>query len=384
MNAKPGPPERIAPERIALALSGGNALGAFQAGVYRVLHDAGVRPDWILGTSIGAVNGAIIAGNPVERRIERLQRFWSMAGAPSTEWTAKWAAEWPVPAPLGAWMDDAGRLTGQAQALLFGRPGIFAPHVAGIAPARPGRPGGSNRAGSYDLTPLRATLETLVDFDRLNHDGVRLTVLATDLETGEEVPFDTQRQRIGPEHIMASAALVPDFRPVEIDGRVLGDGGLRANLPVEALLRDPPEEHLLCIAVDLFSSRGERPASMASAFNRRQELLFASQSRLMLEAHQREDRLRRLLGTLADLIPEDLRDRPETAAALAEARRPGITVVPLACPAEGDNVAIRTYDYSQRTLSARWQAGALAATEILPVLAEYGAGRNAPKSETES
>ena len=63
-------------ERIALLLQGGGALGSYQGGVYQALAEADLHPDWVAGISIGAINSALIAGNPPERRVERLREFW--------------------------------------------------------------------------------------------------------------------------------------------------------------------------------------------------------------------------------------------------------------------------------------------------------------------
>ena len=80
------PPERRRPtstpfESVALLLQGGGALGAYQAGVYEALLDNGVEPTWIAGISIGAINSAIIVGNPAENRVAKLRAFWEMVSS---------------------------------------------------------------------------------------------------------------------------------------------------------------------------------------------------------------------------------------------------------------------------------------------------------------
>ena len=64
------------PGQVVLVLQGGGALGSYQAGVYQALHEAGIEPDWVIGTSIGAINGSLIAGNAPENRLARLKEFW--------------------------------------------------------------------------------------------------------------------------------------------------------------------------------------------------------------------------------------------------------------------------------------------------------------------
>jgi NTE family protein len=350
MTARPA-----APAPTALVLAGGNSLGAFQAGAYCALHDHGVRPDWIVGASIGAVNGAIIAGNPTERRAEALRTFWAEAAWP-TGWTAC----------LGPWTAALQRLAGQMQTVYFGTPAIFVPNFRGLAA------GGMAAAGLYDLGPLRDTLERLVDFELLNRGDVRVTVVAVDLESGDEVLFDTRTGWVGPEHIMASGALIPEFRPIEIGGRILGDGGLIANLPIDVVWREPDGARL-CIAVDLFSAHGSRFTTLAEATMRRQEFMFASQSRWMLEMYRRDVGLRRKLRAVLDLLPPDLRDRPEVQAALPEAERPDMNLLRLVW-GSGNEIGNRAYDYSDRAVALRWKAGALTAAEGLRALAD---GRDA-------
>src|SRR5919206_536658 len=210
MPSSPAPrPDRPFPDqgRVALVLGGGNALGAYLAGAYERLHEAGVRPDRIVGASIGAVTGAILAGNPPERRLERLEAFWAGAALPTFR------------APAA---DERGRQVYNgvhaALAAILGRPGIFRHRYPGLWSVLPGVP---DDVALYDHAPLRGTLERLVDFDRLNRAEVRLTLACTDLETGEDVHFDNTREEIGPEHVLASAAIAPLFPPVEIGGGLL-------------------------------------------------------------------------------------------------------------------------------------------------------------------
>jgi NTE family protein len=337
-------------QRIALVLAGGNALGAFEAGAYQVLHDQGLQPDWVVGTSIGAVNAAIIAGNPPAQRTDALRTFWSQVA-------------WPIGgggAPDGL-AHVMQRLAGQLQAASFGNQAMFVPSLTGLLANE------MSAIGLYDLAPLRSTLECLVDFDLLNTGSVRLTVVAVDLETGDEVLFDTRTDRLGPEHIMASNALIPDFKPVEIDGCLLGDGGLSANLPVDVVRREP-DANRVCIAVELFSARRPPCTSFAEAVARRQELLFASQSRWFLEAHARENRLRAALRAVIGLVPGRLWDRPELKAAMAEADLPDMRLVTIAGDPDPE-VGNWLYDYSEQTIRTRWQAGEAKAKDALQSIA---------------
>ena len=340
------------PPRRALVLSGGVALGAFEAGAYEALEDAGGSlPDWIVGASIGAVNAAIIAGNPPGRRVEQLRRFWEYVATdpmPATSFLLG-----PPPA-AGAWRkayNDASAF----QTMLFGRRGLLRPKLA---------LGGGMGAGPglYDLQPLRERLPELLDFDRLNGGEIRVSVAATDVLSGERVVFDTARgDRIGPEHVAASSALMPIIAPVEVDGRLLGDGGLAANAPVDLVLDNPAAGDLLCFVVELFSAGGSRPPSLAAALSRAVDLAFGNQTRRLLEGRGREHRLRALVGRLAERLPPELRDDPEVASILeeAEAGARAATVVCVTRQAMPDEAHPGgAFDFSPATLADRWDAGA--------------------------
>jgi NTE family protein len=351
-----------APTRRAMVLPGGVALGAFEAGAYAALEEAGAPlPGWFVGASIGAVNAAIVAGNPPGRRVERLRRFWESVARDPTPATSFLLG--PPPAE-GAWR-KAYNEASALQALLLGRPGLFRPRLAagermGAAPAL------------YDLQPLRERLPDLLDFDRLNGGGTRLTVATTDVVSGERVVFDTARggARIGPEHVAASCALLPLFAPVEIEGRLLGDGGLAANAPVDLVLDEPePGGDLLCLVVELFTLRGRRPDTLAASAARATDLAFGGQTRRILEGRGREHRLRALVGRLADRLPPGLRDDPEIASVLAEAgadaaRSATVLCVGYRAPPDqarpGD-----AFDFSPATLNDRWEAGARGMREAL-------------------
>jgi NTE family protein len=344
------------PERIALVLAGGKSLGAFEAGAYEALHEAGLRPGWIIGSSIGAVNGALIAGNPVDRRIAALRGFWSKAALPT-----------PVAlAGLGASGECARRAAAEMQAIAFGSPAVFAPNPlawwAGFCWPAPHK-----ALGFYDLAPLRRSLQEFVDFDLLNSGEVRLTAVATDLHTGEEVLFDTENAQVGPEHIVASGAMLTDFPPVEIDGRFFVDGGLSSNLPADVVQRQVKEDTLL-FAIDLFSGQGDRHRNVLETIARREELLMFAQTRHLMMAQDREDALRLALTELLDLLPANVRDHPQARTAASQANHGEVRLIRLAFPS-ADEVGINLYDWSDRTLTMRWQAGEHAARQALDALA---------------
>jgi len=307
----------------ALILAGGVALGAYHAGAYAALQEgARVRSLWLAGSSIGAVNAAVIAGNRPERRVERLRALWNEADAHPREPRTSAAQR----------LQHMENWASAMRARLVGNPGHFRPRV----------PVPWERFKSlYDLAPLRERLGFLVDFGILNSGESRLTVATTDIETGELVLFDTARgDRITVDHLLASCGYLPEFAPVEIGGRLLGDGGLSANAPIEALLQDRPERDIDCFVVDLFPREGVRPNDLETAIARKSDLTFANQTWLRLEAFRREEQLRAQIreasgGPQLRTTIYYLSYRPDLSEAGPE----------------------RTFDYSGRSTAARWYAG---------------------------
>ncbi len=260
------------PFDIALVLSGGNALGAYQGGAYQALHDRGMQPSWIAGASAGAVNGAMICGNAADRRVDRLRTLW--ACGPMVEDALD----------LPGMVETSRRSLSAMATLAFGHPGFFTPrHLLGAW----WNPLGSNEPASlYDLRPLEDTLRRLVDFDLLNAGAPRLTLTAVDVRSGEDVAFHSGVDRIGPAHVRASASLLPVFPPVAIGDRLLADAGISANLPLDVILAEKWERPLLCIAIDLLPLRATWPSTLGDVASRAQDLVFATQSRRALAAWQ--------------------------------------------------------------------------------------------------
>jgi NTE family protein len=343
----------------ALVLSGGVALGAFEAGAYAALEEAGsTTPDWLIGASVGAVNAALIAGNPPKRRVERLREFWKAIASDPTPATTFLLGP---PPPTGAWR-QAYNEASALQTILFGRPGLFRPRLMlgaqiGEAPAL------------YDLEPLQRRLLEMVDFGQLNSGDIRLSVITTDVVSGERIVFDTGRGvRIGPEHLVASCALLPLFAPVEVKGRLLADGGLASNLALDLVLDEPRTGPLECFAVELFARAGSRPQSLGASIARAGDLAFGNQTRRIIEGRAREHRLRALLDRLAARLPPELHEDAEVASLLAEAgsREGNVTLLLLGYHAAADEAGPgKVFDFSHSTLADRWEAGAHCMQEAL-------------------
>ncbi|MGY2047603.1 patatin-like phospholipase family protein [Methylobacterium sp. JK268] len=306
---------------VALVLGGGNALGAYLAGACEALIAADRLPRRIVGVSIGAVTTALLAGNPPDQRVARLRAFWDEAASRTTR------------APAGGLgLRQAYNGLHAVLAVLAGQPSVFRQRFPGLLSALPWMP---DDVALYDLAPLRETLERLVDFDRLNRGDIHVTLGAVDVETGDEVLFDNAREVIGPDHVLASASILPAFPPVEIGGRLLCDMGYTNNVPIDVVLADPPERDLLCIAVEPFSLRAPRPRSLDAVLERAHDLVFASATRRTVAALRREYRLRAAAG-------------------------PGVPRAALLHLAYGggpDEVAAKTLDFSPSSLRDRWAAG---------------------------
>ncbi len=260
---------------------------------------------------------------------------------------------------------------GVLQTRLFGRPGLFRPRLPELM--------FENVTSVYDLAPLRAKLEDFVDFERLNDGEVRVSVITTDIETGQETVFDTHKgDRIGPDHLLASCGFLPDFAPLQIDGRLLGDGAFVANAPVGTVLQDPePEGELLCFVVDLFSPDGERPSTLEEAAARRWDLILGNQSREKLNSLEREYRLRSALGRLiSHLGPDALKD-PELASVLSEATGSCVTLLHLSYHAPLHEAGPeKAFDFSRTTLEDRWEAGFLDMAEAVGVATDPAGRRS--------
>jgi NTE family protein len=344
-------------ERIALCLQGGGALGAYQAGVYQALDEAGVRPTWVAGISIGAINAAIIAGNPPERRVARLREFWETVSHGALPFEAP---DLRVLAEL--WFGDfslrgiAG-LSAAAHVMLRGQAGFFEPRI----PPPWLRTAGADGATSfYDTAPLRATLDRLVDFEHLNFGGVRATFGAVELESGNFRYFDTgtpEDQPLGVEHVMASGALPPAFAPVAVRGKRYWDGGLVSNTPLEYVLDDEPRRDTLAFQVDLWSAKGEAPRDILEVLERQKDIQYSSRTRKGTDRFVQRQNLRRLIQRAIDTLPPAVRVQPEIARLAEEGCRKVMSVVHLIYQAKAYETHAKDYEFSSIAMRHHWQAG---------------------------
>jgi NTE family protein len=331
-------------EQRALVLQGGGALGAYQGGVYQEVAAAGLEPDWIAGISIGAINAAIIAGNPPEKRVEQLAEFWRRISSTL------------IGRPLmpGEQSQSLFNEASAAMVASWGVPGFFRPR---FPPPFLQQPGAVKALSFYDTGPLHETLEELVDFDRINNGDIRLSVGAVNVRTGNFIYFDNRQCRIGPHHIMASGALPPGFPPVEIDGEFYWDGGLVSNAPLQYVIDNRPGTDMLILQVDLFGARGAMPRTLFEASQRSKDIRFSSRTRLNTDNFCRLQELGTCLHRLLQKLPKALQDDPDVQLLARAASAEAVTIVHLIHRRENSATASKGYEFSRRSMIGHWEAG---------------------------
>ena len=331
------------PDEVALVLQGGGALGSYQAGVYEALAESGIEVDWVAGISIGAVNAALIAGNPPEKRGAAFHAFWEGVSAQ--------LPNFPI------WHGDKTReLLHQWSAgfvATFGVPGFFTPRLVPPMLAVPGTP---EALSFYDSTPLIATLNRLVDWDLLNDGPVRLSVGAVDVESGNFHYFDTRSERIDARHIMASGALPPGLPPVEIDGKLWWDGGLVSNTPLTHIL-DNQRSDMLVFQVDLFPAASPLPKTIMDVVAREKEIRFSSRTRQISDQLVRLRKERQAIRKVLAKLPPAMLDDPDVKELEGCSREYAVNLVQLIYRANAWEGGARDYEFSARTMIEHWAAG---------------------------
>jgi len=374
---------------VALLLQGGGALGAYQGGVYQALAEAELHPDWVAGISIGAINSALIAGNSPEQRVDKLRAFWETV---SVNPLLGWSKMGPQPTghgfdlpkpgatptsdlgafsnpfdqnpalwPLGDLFVPRGRIardlmsrlnSGLAAAL--GAPGMFAPRI--VNPWL--HPTGALEATSYyDTSALRATLERLVDFDRINASGTRFSVGAVNVATGNFVYFDNTTHTIRPEHVMASGALPPGFPAIEIEGEHYWDGGLVSNTPLQWVLESEVRQDTLAFQVDLWSARGGLPGSMAEVETRQKEIQYSSRTRANSDRFKYVQRIRNVLADFLAKAPDELKNSMEYKLLFQQADRKVYNLIQLIYRSRDYEGGMKDFEFSRPSMEEHWRAG---------------------------
>ena len=318
-----------AKDQIVLVLQGGGALGAYQAGVYEALCGAGIEPDWVIGTSIGAINAALIAGNARENRLPRLRGFWQRVEQDS---------------PFASFAT-----------FMRGIPAFFVPRPLpwGGTQARVGL----DEASYYSTAPLRETLGDLVDCDVLNTGTPRLTVGAVNVRTSQMRYFDSRAERLTLEHVMASGALPPAFPAIRIDGEPYWDGGVYSNTPIEAVLDDKPRRDSVIFGVNVWQPTGAEPESIWQVMGRQKDIQYASRADSHIARQKQIHRLRHVIRELAKRVSDKKKNTPECKELASWGCGTTMHVVRLLAPTLDSEDYLKDVDFSPAGIRARWQAG---------------------------
>jgi len=339
-------------KKIGLVLQGGGALGSYQAGVYEALASSEYLPDWVAGISIGAINAALIAGNAPENRVQRLRSFWEEITGSATLWS------FASGGPSTAWQHRASALT----ALMFGQPGFFTPrppHDLFFSP---------KYISYYATAALKATLERLVDFDRINNAGeMRLSVGAVNVRTGHFAYFDSEEVTICPEHVMASGALPPGFPPVEIDGEQYWDGGLFSNTPLQHIVDYYPRRSRLIFQVDVFPEHGCLPTNLEEVGEREKDIRYSSRTRVITNTLREKHDVRHAINELHKLLPPELANTEQAKRLYEHGCVTGMDIVQLIYRPVEPQGAFKDFAFNRSTMETRWQRGLSDARNTLRV-----------------
>jgi len=332
-------------DRIGLVLQGGGALGAYQAGVYQALEEAGLMPDWVSGVSIGAINSAIIAGNPPERRLERLRTFWERITDRKVSYYT----------PEGDMFRQARNLLSSWYTIALGQPGFFKPWKQSPWFSAPGA---KMALSYYDTEPLRETLMELVDFDLINDPSrIRFSVGAVNVLTGNFVYFDNANDRIEPAHVMASGALPPAFPMVKVGNDYFWDGGLVSNTPLQHLLDEEDRLNKLVFQVDLFSARGSLPRNIQDVASRQKDITYSSRTRYNTDVYKKILSWKKKTYEALCKIPEENLSNDERGLKADLASLPEITILQLIYQQRAYEGDAKDYEFSRTSMKDHWQSG---------------------------
>jgi len=339
---RPRRPDRCG--RVALVLQGGGALGAYQAGVYQALHEAEIEPDWVSGVSIGAINAAIIAGNPPQERLDRLREFWEMiTGRKIWHYT-----------PDGDVFRKARNNASSMMSMMLGQPGFFEPRMPGpwfsLA-------GAQNASSYYDTAPLKQTLESLADFSPINEQTIRFSVGAVNVLSGNFIYFDNANEDIEPAHIMASGALPPALPMIKIGTDHFWDGGIVSNTPLQHLLDQEDRVNALVFQVDLFSARGELPRDIQDVMGRHKDIMYSSRTRYNTDVYRRMHNLKSRLYQALCKIPADQLDEADRHLKQELADLPEITILQIIYQQKAYEGHAKDHEFSGTSMREHWQSG---------------------------
>ena len=324
-----------------LVLQGGGALGAYQIGVYQALMEAGIRPDWVVGTSIGAINAALIAGGPVSDSLSRLADFWKRVELGNF-----------MGSSLPDWFGAAARTM---MAVTSGVPSFFRPNPAAFLSWQSQL--GAENAGYYSVAPLAETLGELVDFDAINKGPMRLTVGASNVRTSEMTYFDSRDTPLDLRHILASGALPPAFPAVRIGEELFWDGGILSNTPVEIVFDDYPRRNSMVFAVHLWNPHGPEPVTIKDVMNRQKDVQYSSRAASHIKRQRQLHKMRHVIAELSALVSDEVRATLKERGLTGYGCTTRMHVVRLLAPSLDYEDQAKDVDFSPGGIRQRWEAG---------------------------
>ncbi len=331
-----------------LVLQGGGALGAYQIGVYQALTEAGIEPDWVIGTSIGAVNAALIAGNAPGDRLDKIREFWRRVEHGQV-----------FEGPMANLFSPFRTMS----AIMSGIPNFFSPNPLAFMGQQV--PLGPEEAGYYSVAPLRETLSDLVDFDLINSGPMRLTVGAANVQTSEMCYFDSRDSKLDVRHVMASGALPPAFPAVRIDGELYWDGGIVSNTPVEAVFDDNPRSNAIVFAVHLWNPHGAEPQSIWEVTNRQKDIQYSSRAHSHIKRQRQLHKLRHVIQQLSLLVADGAATKEDLAMLRSYGCETKMHVVRLLAPRLDNEDHTKDVDFSPTGIRERWEAGYAHTSQML-------------------
>jgi NTE family protein len=340
-------------DQVVYLLQGGGALGAYQVGVCEAFLDFGCPPDWLIGTSIGAINAAIIAGNKPKLRIKKLKEFWGMI-------------ELKVPFfPINENHIFLQKVQNYYIAQLitfFGLPGFFTPKLFNPWHLLSNTP---DQLSYYDTKALRATLEKVIDFELINKKQTRLTLGVVHVNSGKDVRFDNHYQTINVDHVMASCALPPGFPAINIKGEYYWDGGVSSNTPLSVILKEKNPKKLLCVLVDLFSFPDHNPTSIMEVHKFKKEFEYASRHQEILNQFLEVHYLQETINDLAKMQKNN-KSLEFALKKIAHIGHPSsLNIAHFHYKDQASDLSSSDFNFSPHELKKHWQSGLQAAQKAL-------------------
>jgi NTE family protein len=342
-------------ERIACVFQGGGALGAYQVGAFTAIHEKGYYPNFLAGVSIGAINSAIIAGNPRNKQIEKLNLFWDSI-------VPKLWSDGLQGGETNNLFHHLQNQMGALHSLFHGLEGFFKPRLFPPTSMSRDTP---DHLSYYDTSKLKSTLENLIDFERINEKKVTLCLGAVNVATGEMEFFNNQKTIITPEHVMASGALPPGFPAIKIGEDYFWDGGIYANTPLITVLDALPELDTLCFVVDCFSLQGRLPHSMDELEERQKDIRYASHSRRLTNVYTSRQNLQAAIQFLGKKLSPEAKKDPEVQKILELGHSKHFSVVHIIYKGTPFGHSFKDYNFARTAVDFRIKTGYENAMEIL-------------------